>query len=255
MNAPLISIVTPVKNGAPWILECLHSVSGLTISYEHIIVYSESSDDTLRLMQSSSYDFTLLHEPLYISSLYQAIDFGLRHSSGQMLAYLNCDDIIYPLEFSRAVLRALANNVDLLIGASKILYVDSGLRSQTHQPSLFARFFLLRGLMPSVQPSFIFSRSVFFSTRFSASLRYAGDLDFFRRIATSNTNSVHVITLCLSCFLSRPDSLGSINANASCSEVISFLGRPHPLYIRVLFFFSRKFSFIRLLCFSPNHIF
>ena len=242
---PLLSVVTPVKNGAPWILKCIDSVSRLDIPYEHIIVYAKSTDNTFQLLKSAPYPLTILHEPSNSSTIYHAIDHGFQHSSGRILSYLNCDNFILSDNFSRAVHFLTTQRVDLLIGGYRLLHEEPGLHPKTFLPSLFPRYFLIHGLMPSAQPSFIFSRRCFEAFGLQTTYRFAGDLHFFRNVALDCSYRICAIPDVLSCFLFRSSSLGNANSLSSVKETIHITGKRPSYLLRLYFLASRYFAFLR----------
>ena len=51
MNEPLLSVVTPTRNGAQFLPEALDSVTRLGTPHEHIVVDGGSTDDTLAILR------------------------------------------------------------------------------------------------------------------------------------------------------------------------------------------------------------
>ncbi len=93
MSAPIprISIVTPCLNGSSFIEEAIQSV--LDQGYpnvEHIIVDGGSTDGTLELIKKYSH-LRIISEP--DQGLYDALNKGVRVSTGDIIGHLNCDDL------------------------------------------------------------------------------------------------------------------------------------------------------------------
>lgn len=96
---PKITVVTPVFNGAEHIAETLKSV--LSQDYpalEYIVIDGGSSDGTLEIIRSfeARKDFSqrislLLSEP--DGGMYDAIAKGFERATGEILCYLNADDL------------------------------------------------------------------------------------------------------------------------------------------------------------------
>lgn len=96
MHEPLISIVTPVYNQVEFIERTINSV--LSQSYtniEYIIVDGNSNDGTKDII--NKYKDKISH---YISEddsgMYDALNKGLQLCTGDIMCYLNADDIYYP---------------------------------------------------------------------------------------------------------------------------------------------------------------
>lgn len=97
---PKITLVTPVLNGAQFIEATLRSV--LVQSYpalEFIIVDGGSTDDTLPIIKSVQNDSTLPNKITQVISepdqgMYDAVAKGFSQATGEVLAYLNADDLL-----------------------------------------------------------------------------------------------------------------------------------------------------------------
>lgn len=101
---PRVSLVTPVYNQGHYLEETLRSV--LLQGYpdlEHVVVNDGSTDDSEEVMRR--------YEPWLARTITQpnagqraAINRGFEHVSGEVLAYLNSDDLLLPGALERAAL-------------------------------------------------------------------------------------------------------------------------------------------------------
>lgn len=97
---PLVSIITPSLNPGDRILRCLESVSRQTYrNIEHIVIDGGSSDGTLELLKESSVRW--ISEPDEGQS--NAINKGFRVAQGEVVGWLNADDVLKPATVSRVV--------------------------------------------------------------------------------------------------------------------------------------------------------
>ncbi|ULA68732.1 MAG: Glycotrans2-like domain-containing protein [Nitrospira sp.] len=88
---PRISIVTPCLNGSSFIEEAIQSVLDQEYPHvEHIIVDGGSTDGTLELIKKYSH-LRIISEP--DEGLYDALNKGVRASTGDIIGHLNCDDL------------------------------------------------------------------------------------------------------------------------------------------------------------------
>jgi glycosyltransferase involved in cell wall biosynthesis len=95
-NSLRISIVTTTFNAMPYIVDTARSV--LQSSYpdlEYVIIDAGSSDGTLEYLRGIQ-DSRVRLEIMKGSRPYEAVDWGFRHSTGDVLAWLNGDDLYYP---------------------------------------------------------------------------------------------------------------------------------------------------------------
>jgi glycosyltransferase involved in cell wall biosynthesis len=92
---PLVSIVTPSYNQGSFVRRTIESVLAQTYPHiEYLVVDAESTDETLDILQSYGDRLNWISEP--DSGQSEAINKGLRAVRGQIVGYLNSDDILLP---------------------------------------------------------------------------------------------------------------------------------------------------------------
>jgi len=107
MAQPMISIITPTLNQGNTIEETIQSVASQDYPhFEHIVVDGGSTDRTLEILGKYPH-LRWVSEPDRGQS--DAINKGIRMSSGDVVAYLNSDDMHRPGAF-QAVAEAFASN-------------------------------------------------------------------------------------------------------------------------------------------------
>jgi glycosyltransferase involved in cell wall biosynthesis len=91
-----VSVVTPAFNAGPFLERTLHSVLDQRYpNLEYIVQDGGSTDETPRVLER--FRSSLSHvasEPDHGQS--EALNRGFRHASGDILAYLNADDLLLP---------------------------------------------------------------------------------------------------------------------------------------------------------------
>ncbi len=111
-HLPLVSIITPSFNQARFLEACMQSV--LSQDYpniEYIVMDGGSTDGSLELIQK--YQHRLSHwESLPDKGQTDAINKGFAKAQGEILAWLNSDDILLPGAVSAAV-RALQSHTEV----------------------------------------------------------------------------------------------------------------------------------------------
>lgn len=189
---PLISIVTPCWNRAYYIEEAINSV--LTQDYsnvEHIIVDGGSVDGTLDILKKFRH-LRVISEP--DKGMYDAINKGLCVARGEVIGFLNSDDIYAEDVLLEVGRRFVADpKLDMLCGGHAVFEGDFGGGYRL----LLTRNCLAEGLslaeltlgVPAFNARFfrrrLFDRLGDFDLRFLI----ASDRDFLIRAALSDTRS------------------------------------------------------------------
>jgi len=125
---PLVSIVAPVYNGAAFIEESIQSVLGQTYPHlEYIIMDGGSQDETVAIAQR----YAAQHPDKMIviserdTGQSNAINKGWRRAKGDILAWLNADDLYLPDTVEKAVNYFQAHpQIAWLYGCPRLVNVD-----------------------------------------------------------------------------------------------------------------------------------
>jgi len=184
MTRPTVSIITPSLNREGFLRRVIDSVAGQTYrAVEHIVVDGGSSDGSVRLLREAASRRRLrwISEP--DDGMYQAINKGMAMAGGEILAYLNSDDLYFPWSIETAVAAFEANpDVDIVYG--DLAYADT--RTGRGGLRLYAPFRL--GYL--VRSAFIGQPTTFWRMHVSRDLggfdeqfRFVADCDFWMRAA------------------------------------------------------------------------
>jgi glycosyltransferase involved in cell wall biosynthesis len=179
-----ISIITVTYNSAPVLLDCLQSVSSQSHSgVEHIVIDGLSVDGTLALLQESAGRLAV-----WISERdngnYDAMNKGVRLAQGDVIGFLNSDDIYANSEVLARV--ASAFNKDPLLEAC---YADLVYTARDNTSRLvrywrsgeFSSGSFIRGWCPP-HPTFFVRRSVYECFGgFNLSYKLAADFELMMR--------------------------------------------------------------------------
>jgi glycosyltransferase involved in cell wall biosynthesis len=195
VRRPLVSIITPVLNRAQIIGGCLDSVAAQTYeSIEHIVVDGASSDGTLEVLERhrTPHPFRFISEP--DRGMYDAINKGISLARGDILAYLNSDDLYLPWSVDVAA-RALAPSRELVYGDLGVFRVASNghpghFRIQFY-PDFNLRYYSFVAVMG--QPTVFWRRSL--TERiglFDIEYRLIGDCEYWLRAALHGATPRHI---------------------------------------------------------------
>lgn len=135
MEKPLISVIVPVYNGEQWIESCCRSVFSQDYpNWELIVVNDGSTDDTLslaRMLAQSWKKVTVLsRENGGVSS---ARNFGMDLAKGELIAFLDADDLLLPNALSVLYALMLRYDCQMAVGHKTIVKKD-GTKTACHFP-------------------------------------------------------------------------------------------------------------------------
>ncbi|MGC8824786.1 MAG: glycosyltransferase family 2 protein [Bacteroidales bacterium] len=161
MQNPKISIITATYNNRQTLEETFHSLHNQTYpNIEHIVIDGASTDGTLELI-----DRFRTHIHLLISEkdngVYEALNKGLKHATGDIIGFLHADDSFYSASTIEQVAKTFSNN-DVVAVYGDLLYVDR------HNPQKIIRYWqsqpftprlLRKGWMPA-HPTLFFKSSI-----------------------------------------------------------------------------------------------
>ena len=91
-----ISLITISFNSEQSILETFRSVKSQSLNnYEYLLIDGGSSDGTLLIAKNQDHISKILSGP--DKGIYDAFNRGIENSTGDIIGFLNSDDIFYPV--------------------------------------------------------------------------------------------------------------------------------------------------------------
>lgn len=179
---PLVSIVTPSLNQGSFIEEAILSIKNQDYdNIEHIIVDGGSTDSTLDVIRryQGTYNMRWTSEP--DTGMYDAINKGLRTAHGEILAYLNADDLYLPWTVS-VVVEYLNQHKEVEFIYGDLITMDHETQKNTLRfyPDYRLSVLIRRGVLG--QPTVFFRKSVVTKVGlFDESLKFVGDCEYWMR--------------------------------------------------------------------------
>ncbi len=226
---PKISIITVVLNNEKQIKRCIKSVINQNYpkkKIEHIIIDGGSIDSTIHIIKKFKNNITYWHSRKD-KGLYDAMNQGIRKSSGDIIGILNSDDY-----YTRNALRIvskyfLKNEIDYLFGSVK--------KKRIYHNFFPERLWYTFNIYPSHSASFFIKKKVqkkigFYNTKF----KYSSDRDLIYRLI-KNTKLKGFAT-------KKNELLGIFNMTGLSSKVNFFYKLSEEIKIRL----SNKESFIKV---------
>jgi glycosyltransferase involved in cell wall biosynthesis len=247
---PKISIVTPSFNQGQFIEETIQSV--LNQNYpdlEYIIVDGGSTDNTLDILRKYSDSVFWIIEP--DRGQVDAINKGLRRATGEVIAFLNSDDLYVPGALRAVGEYAVAHPEAMLItgqcrnidenGAeirkAIAFYKNIWLRLRSYQALLTLNYIS--------QPATFWRKAVIERIGYlDESLHYTMDYDYWLRIGCQYT--IHCLYRYLACFRIHSSSKSGTTAHKQFDEelfVAAKYGAGLPLRLHRLHRFVTVFIY------------
>ena len=178
MLSTKISIITVVYNAAATIEQTILSVVKQDYSnIEYIIVDGGSTDGTLDIVKKYEEKIALwLSEPDH--GIYDAMNKGLTHATGDYIYYLGADDcLLAPTSISQVV-SFLQDNPEVDVLCASVMMVDTVYRIEKVYSSNFSEADVLSGYNTPHQGMFV-RREILQKHRFDTSYHIAADYKNF----------------------------------------------------------------------------
>lgn len=177
---PRISVVTPSYNQAKFIKAAIESV--LSQDYpdlEYMVIDGASQDNTVQILESYGTALRWVSEPDQGQA--DAINKGLKRSQGEILGWLNADDVYCPGTMTE-VARQFMSDPDLMMLYGDAFHVDVEGEVIDSYPTAEYRWENLAFHCFICQPACFFRRSLAESAGYlDPQLHYALDLDLWIR--------------------------------------------------------------------------
>ena len=178
---PLVSIITPSYNQGAYIEETMKSVLGQNYSnMEYLVVDGSSSDGTLDIFRKYESKIRWLSEK--DEGQADAINKGIRMTKGDIIAWINSDDILLPGAISKVV-NCFFNHPEAALIYGKSYFIDTGGKTIGKYPTETLNLKRLAMFNFICQPSAFFRRQIFNDVGgLNTSLQYTMDYDLWIRI-------------------------------------------------------------------------
>jgi glycosyltransferase involved in cell wall biosynthesis len=186
-----VSVITPSYNQGRFIERTLQSVASQTgVTVEHAVFDGGSTDGTVEILKNFS------PAPHWVSrrdkGQTDAVNQGIRATDGEIIGWLNSDDVYYPGAIARAVHFFEAHpDVDLVYGAADHIDIDgNAFESYATEPWDFERLQLVCFIC---QPAVFFRRSVV--GRFGLldeTLHYCMDYEYWLRLGKAGAQFAYL---------------------------------------------------------------
>ena len=174
-----ISIITISLNSENSISETFRSLKNQSINnYEYLLIDGKSSDSTISIAKNQDHISKIISEP--DNGIYDAINKGIKHSTGEIIGFLNSDDTFYDENSLQHIADAFDDYTDCVFG--DLIYTDLNEKvKRVWNGSEFKKGAFKEGWMPA-HPTFYCRRSVYEKLGlYDDSFKIAGDFELMLR--------------------------------------------------------------------------
>ncbi len=243
-NVPVISVVTSCRNGGRTVEATLRSVAAQEYpGLEYIFVDGASTDDTLGIARRHAGRIAvLISEP--DAGPYDGIRKGFGASTGEIMAWLNADDVYFP--WTCSVVGEIFGkypDVDWIIGTPGYMNARGECtRVAGNAGTAYPREYIRNGWFRPALAGYLQQESMFWRRRLwertgglNPDLGYAADFDLWRRFAEHA--ELHSVTAPLALFRQRPGEQRSSAESASYEAEVRRICeglKPPPRYWEVI---------------------
>lgn len=252
MDKLKISVVTVCYNMASYIEQTIKSILNQEYpNLEYIIIDGGSSDGTQSIIEK--YKSSLAY---YVSEpdngMYDAINKGFSHATGDIIAWLNADDIYMPWTFNM-VNRIFSTYSDInWIGGKSAFLTEDGVLAQVFPKSAIKTqkdiengWCRMDVLGPLLQEGMFWRKSLMDKAgSLNTSYRYAGDFELWTRFA--KYSNLVAIDIPLAAFRRRNEGLSIGQRNKYNDEVNNAISSK-PKYPNILWRIGHKYTIIKQL--------
>ncbi len=218
MTEPLVSVIIPVYNVAEYLREAIESVINQTYENLEIIIIDDGSEDGSQIIcDEYSYDerVKVIHQENH--GLSAARNAGLKIMTGDLIAFLDSDDVYYHNMLSRLVEEMVNKEADIVICDFKWDTRTSGLERKSCN-KVEALKDLINDKMEKAVWNKLYKRSIWDGISFPEGHNYEGTRITYKLIERANI--IEIIPDCLMLHRTRP---GSIVQTPSKENLYDFL--------------------------------
>jgi glycosyltransferase involved in cell wall biosynthesis len=221
----MISIIIPTLNSGKYLSFTLDSILKQTYkNYEVILVDGGSSDNTFEVARSFSDNMSIFFHRIVGSDQVSAINYGLSKAHGNIMTFINSDDV-YDLDCLSLINdKFLDDKIMWVYGQGNI--IDEKGKQLKSIVTIFKSLFwsfnsyrILTWLCYIVQPTVFWRREVFdLAGVFNPKYRYCFDYEWWLRIR--KIHKPMYIDKNLACWRTHSDSLSVKNTQLQVSEAL-----------------------------------
>ena len=224
----LISVVTPVLNGAKTIERTLSSLSKQRAKFEHIVMDGGSTDSTEEIVQRYAGSYSLRYFRQTDKSVFEGLWNGIEKTSGDIIGNIFADDFYLPCTLA-TVAAVFENNPDVqwITGIPSLQCEESGVVTTYPYAPIYLQKWIRRGfyapnrLEPLQHESIFWRRSLWENNREAAhqillKYRFAAEFHMWRLFAQQA--ELRTVAAAFACFSVSPNQISRKNRDKYLEE-------------------------------------
>ena len=249
---PKISIITVVKNGMPYLSDSINSF--LKQNYrnkELIIIYSKSSDLTLKYLNKINNKNIRIFIDKYSVNKFGSLNFGIKKAKGDIVGLLHSDDIFYSNEILKDVANVYKKNFfdmyygDVLFSSRNNLYSIK----RFWKSEVFSPYKLFFGWMPP-HTSIFLAKNIYKKFYYSTLYNISSDYDYILRILRYCKKIIYINQITTIMRTGGDSTKNIVNIFKKSIEDIKILNKFYSFYKIPIIIFFKSFSKINQLFYS-----
>jgi len=250
---PYISVVTTSYNCEQYLEDTIKSVINQKCdSYKYIIIDAASTDGTVGVLERYKNELgRLVIEP--DNGMYYGINKGAQYVDGEIMAWLNADDIYYPWTFSivEEIFKKFPH-VDWIIGLpSYINQKGQCTKLSSNAGTAYPNKYIRNGWFQPSFAGYLQQESMFWRKRLwdktgglNLNFKYAADFELWTRFAQHA--ELYSVTVPLASFRKRQGQTSTIRSDAYFKEVETVCNQLSPPPA-IWSYLSGKSEFLRII--------
>jgi glycosyltransferase len=183
MSSLKISIVTVVKNGMPYLIDCLKSFQLQNYSNkEHIIIYSDSTDGTEEFLLTKKKKIKILKKDKKFNNKWDCLNLGAKLATGDVIGILHADDIFYNKNTLSYVAKNFTDKYEFIYGNILFCEKNNILKIKREWISEKTDIKKLKYGWMAPHPSFFVRKKILLKNKYVNNYSISGDYHFMLRL-------------------------------------------------------------------------
>ena len=183
MKNPKISIITVVKDGMPYLMDCLKSFQLQNYpNKEHVIIYSDSNDGTEEFLLSKKKNITILKKDKKFNNKWDCLNLGAKLATGDIVGILHADDIFYNKNTLSYVVKNFSDKHEFIFGNILFCEKDNILKIKREWISEKIDVNKLKYGWMAPHPSFFVRKKILLKNKYINNYNISGDYHFMLRL-------------------------------------------------------------------------